>query len=330
MLYTYTYSHFRSTAVRSYEENVWAYLRSCICFMCSFACPRWSWSDTRGKQSHKQVQGDARDGWHGDSWGKQGDNHGQWDASSSWNHDRNAGSSAADNYWLWSARDRVMQSPVAEHEDSFSEPVSEPLPGSVSETVSETSESTSTFSFHLAPLPLQNIATTRTEEATVEHVPSGEVPTTDANRAPPEVGIGLTDDQRARIEANRRRALARRARVEAIRVDTAPLPDRQPDVELAGAAAEAIKCVICQDNLGEDASVVTALPCSHVFHTHCINNWAHSKNLPLEMCCPHKCHRSVVMLGDEGARGETDDQEMAQDIDGDIQDELAALARHMY
>ena len=56
-------------------------------------------------------------------------------------------------------------------------------------------------------------------------------------------------------------------------------------------------CVICRGSMlvSEDRQ---ALPCMHVFHTHCIEEYANCKGLPIDQCCPFKCNVSqsqVVM-----------------------------------
>ena len=55
-------------------------------------------------------------------------------------------------------------------------------------------------------------------------------------------------------------------------------------------------CVICREVLGDDPLAITALPCAHVFHTYCINNYADARNCSIEHACVYRCHTTSWVL----------------------------------
>ena len=115
----------------------------------------------------------------------------------------------------------------------------------------------------------------------------------------------LSDDVLSRIEANRAMAMARRQQRDAARGDDTNV--NAPDGGGLGVASEealdrestateveadSINCVICRTPLtsnNDTQDAVIALPCAHTFHTHCIQEWADSKRVPLERACVFKC-----------------------------------------
>ena len=143
----------------------------------------------------------------------------------------------------------------------------------------------------------------------------------------------LTSEQQARIMENRARALAkRRARIKAkkkakaqarriassldetddldiggeedMTVDEEPAQSRGPMSERERAERDANarpQCVICQDFLGTDTTVID---CGHVFHAECIANYAKIKNTTLERACPFKCRAREVLTVDENNEAE--------------------------
>ena len=91
--------------------------------------------------------------------------------------------------------------------------------------------------------------------------------------------------------------------------ETPPAPSPEPTGGQPTAGSETPPdreehlCVICQNAMlpSEDRQ---ALPCMHLFHTHCIETYANCKGQPIDKCCPFKCNVSqprVVMVEDEVA-----------------------------
>ena len=122
----------------------------------------------------------------------------------------------------------------------------------------------------------------------------------------------LSDDLLARIEANRAKAMARRQQRATTRDDDTNV--NATDGDGIGVASEealdregaeidmrpdSINCIICRAPLTSDndtRDAVTALPCAHTFHTHCIQEWADSKRVPLDRACVFKCFLHAMAL----------------------------------
>lgn len=68
------------------------------------------------------------------------------------------------------------------------------------------------------------------------------------------------------------------------------LPKKKLDQEMLGTDGK-VECSICIENVELDTEV-TVLPCTHWFHTSCIEPWLNQSN-----SCPH-CRRSIDSVGD--------------------------------
>ena len=117
----------------------------------------------------------------------------------------------------------------------------------------------------------------------------------------------------ARIRQNREQALQRRLRRQAEQQqDTATragadggaaAAEAQPVVVSQAAAetqagvvsqAQAVRenmrtCVICHEDLGDDANNVQALECMHVYHKACVREYMSATGCSFRMACPLKC-----------------------------------------
>ena len=50
-------------------------------------------------------------------------------------------------------------------------------------------------------------------------------------------------------------------------------------------------CAICQDSLNQEGKQVEALPCMHVFHEVCLQDWRLCTGKPQDHC-PMRCHEA--------------------------------------
>ena len=122
---------------------------------------------------------------------------------------------------------------------------------------------------------------------------------------------GLTQQQALNIRNNRAKALARRSQRSrasgsgdpdpaliplADRSDDEPPPVSPPPLRDDSGAPP--KCVICQWEMTR-ADERLALPCAHVFHKACIEDYASCKGIELEEACPFKCRVGQVVTIDE-------------------------------
>ena len=147
------------------------------------------------------------------------------------------------------------------------------------------------------------------------HSPTTPPETTDAVAS-------LTQSQLDTIAANRARAAAKRqarsaaeGSTQGMRVVEVEDADQDPTGGPCTSAGQPTAgsetppdreehlCVICQNTMlpSEDRQ---ALPCMHLFHTHCIETYVNCKGQPIDKCCPFKCNVSeprVVMVEDEVA-----------------------------
>jgi hypothetical protein len=90
---------------------------------------------------------------------------------------------------------------------------------------------------------------------------------------------GLSSEQVAKIEENRREALARKNLKEAQDADN---------------KRAKWSCIICCDEMSKDDERL-ALPCGHTFHKECVTKYAKLKEIPLEKACPMRCSRSSAV-----------------------------------
>ena len=159
-------------------------------------------------------------------------------------------------------------------------------------------------------------------------------------QAPPPDGSGETNplsaDQVAQITENRRRAQARRlARASAQTIPAEGTERGQSSTTEAvgvvdvfasaqSSTTEAVSaegneqssstdqpkdnpiCVICQSALStvDNPAMRYALPCGHVFHSSCLQQYADCRGQSVEKCCPFKCQVSQLTLTVDDEDGE--------------------------
>ena len=56
-------------------------------------------------------------------------------------------------------------------------------------------------------------------------------------------------------------------------------------------------CRICFEPLTQEFGPVTALPCAHAFHSHCLSEWRDVQRITNMSRCPLNCHRSASTPG---------------------------------
>ena len=72
-------------------------------------------------------------------------------------------------------------------------------------------------------------------------------------------------------------------------------------VPVGGSTADDVPvCVICQDSILR-AQEVTALWCTHSFHTACLGEWRLCPRKG-QLCCPYRCETSLDRLAQHGMR----------------------------
>ena len=107
----------------------------------------------------------------------------------------------------------------------------------------------------------------------------------------------LSEADKARIAEQRAAALERRRKLKAeSAAPAAPANENLPKVET---------CAICQGPIFlEDREETQWLPCTHVFHKSCIEMWAETRGIRLELACPVCKNQKVDVPGfvviDEG------------------------------
>ena len=103
---------------------------------------------------------------------------------------------------------------------------------------------------------------------------------------------GLDPTLAERIRRNRQEALAKRQR--RLEPQTALGIGGEGVTQPVTVSAEGSNktelamCCVCREPLLAEEDK-TALPCSHAFHTKCIQDWANMKNVPLHLSCPLQC-----------------------------------------
>ena len=86
-------------------------------------------------------------------------------------------------------------------------------------------------------------------------------------------------------------------------------------------------CVFCQDPL--KAKLVGALPCGHVFHNKCLDEYKDAVSLPEGRLCPFKCWQVTEMVPDvsaESVLAQSASPQPLEDIQRLLDDELGAVS----
>ena len=81
-----------------------------------------------------------------------------------------------------------------------------------------------------------------------------------------------------------------------------PVMQGEPNLEQAGDRATVASssqaehiCIICRDLLrSESSDEVMALPCAHVFHRQCVQEYAECTGKPVARACPYRCGTATV------------------------------------
>ena len=79
-------------------------------------------------------------------------------------------------------------------------------------------------------------------------------------------------------------------------------------------------CVFCRQDM-EQGQTLQALPCMHLFHSACLQEYAGVKNLPWQECCPYRCSVGAGGAEDltrDAGGSEEDAAEPPQSIDADL------------
>ena len=147
---------------------------------------------------------------------------------------------------------------------------------------------------------------------------------------------GLDPTLAERIRINRQEALAKRQRrlepQAAIGIGgegvTQPVTVSAEDSN----KTEVAMCLVCREPLLAEEDK-TALPCSHAFHTKCIQDWANMKNVPSYLSCPLQCPTNEARTFEDEDDAPAASHEPASssggaiDIPDDIDNAVAAQMR---